>query len=115
MRKPTKRQIVSTLKKARKLIEKPENWCQGAFARDGRGAATDVGSRDACRWCARGAIRENTRDNWMLESLAFEALVLAVPKGTSMNSPVLFNDEPGRKHAAVLRLFDKALAKLEAA
>jgi len=42
---------------ARKLIEKPENWTQGALARDRYGWLVVSTGPYACRWCLLGAIR----------------------------------------------------------
>ena len=49
-------EVSNTLRAARKLIEKPENWCKGSFARDPSGTAVDLASRNACAWCVWGAV-----------------------------------------------------------
>lgn len=42
--------------KARELISKPENWIQGAVARNKYGVSTQAISPDAVCWCAVGAL-----------------------------------------------------------
>lgn len=75
---------------ARKLIEKEENWCQGAWNRYGR-------------HCAHGAILAATDDGDLMEAAtdAFEG---------AAGWPILgFNDRS--THAEVLAAFDKAIAE----
>jgi hypothetical protein len=46
---------VELLREARALIDTPEKWTQGAFARDGKGDRVDELDKRACRFCASGA------------------------------------------------------------
>jgi len=43
------------LRETRKLIEKPENWTTGAWAKDAKGKNTHETSPNAVCWCAFGA------------------------------------------------------------
>lgn len=94
------------LKSARARIEKPENWTQGAFARDSRGNASLLGRHgNACSWCALGAILVLFEPNLEMnkeESLAMNALECAVG-----GSVMRFNDT--HTHAEVLAAFDDAI------
>ena len=47
---------VDVLENARKLIERPESWIQGAMACDNEGNDTRVSSWSACGLCLTGAI-----------------------------------------------------------
>ena len=40
--------VLENLVQARKLISKPENWCQGSNARDKNGVAVALMGDDAC-------------------------------------------------------------------
>jgi hypothetical protein len=44
------------LTKAKKLIDKPKNWTQGAFARNEINIAVPVSAPNACQFCLLGAI-----------------------------------------------------------
>ena len=44
------------LRKAKALIEDPQHWCQGVYAKGKSGREVDVKSRYADQWCAAGAM-----------------------------------------------------------
>lgn len=96
------------LRQARALIEKPEHWTQGAFARDA--LRRQVRSFDAMAvcWCAVGAVGRVHPTDDSTHSEALAALLRAVP-GCSVAG---FNDAPVRTHAEVLALYDRAIACL---
>ena len=50
---PTPRDLLA---EARTLIARPEDWTQGAAARDAEGEPVGVEHEDAVSWCATGAI-----------------------------------------------------------
>jgi hypothetical protein len=93
---------VEILKAARAKIEKEENWCQGAYARDADDNDVDDKSPRACRWCAWGAL--NVIENVMFSDVGYNALV-EYCSGQGVGG---FNDT--HTHAEVLALFDKAIA-----
>lgn len=84
---------------ARALIASPENWCQGKlFAR--KDGTTCLFSDNADCFCALGAcIRAGAPD------AALAACLPACWHGRLTK----FNDYPGRTHAEVLAVFDKAI------
>lgn len=99
------------LKAARELLAGPGRWTRGKYARktDGGPAIMDGGygfASDACQWCAAGAIQKVTgltiEPDAVLDALAVENLVC-------------FNDDVAESVDDVLRLFDQAIARLEAA
>lgn len=88
-------ETIATLKAARKLIERPDSWCQGTFlSNDGRrcasGALVDVGAS--------------------LCDTSYTALGFAC--GNSIVCE--WNDAPKRTHAEVLAAFDRAIELEEA-
>jgi hypothetical protein len=91
------------LKAARQRIEKPEHWTQGFMARDKDGNPTKSTNREACQWCALGAISAEAGGARAGED-AQDELYRAVG-GTPITD---INDRDG--HAAVLSMFDKAIA-----
>lgn len=98
---------VTILKRARKLIEKPERWIQGPYARTRDGVSTFGSDPAACAFCMAGAIQRvtNSTDG---DDAAETFLDRATRDGL-----YAFNEKPGRKHAQVLRAFDKAIALAE--
>ena len=106
------------LRKARALIEKPENWTQGAYARGIDDAGKSI--KDACSLCAVGAVYAITDDLKAGGEKVFQRVLywlgsaLARPGEPPLDSAdvIAFNDT--RTHAEVLSLFDRAIAAAEA-
>lgn len=94
------------LREARKLIEKPENWTQGAYARDKDGNEVDVCDDAACCFCSMGAVAlaAGGQQNGALARMELTKFTLA--------GVAAFNDV--YSHAEVLSLFSKAIAAAEA-
>lgn len=92
------------LREARKLIERPEAWTQGVWARNAAGAEVEESSSDAVCWCSVGAIfRVAPRQNY--------DVIRALAALTGGMSPIAFNDT--HTHAEVLAALDKAIALAE--
>ena len=104
-------EVSDTLRAARKLIEKPENWCKGDFARNSSGEPVPDESADACAWCVAGALYCRSVDA-VSAGRAFMALHRSLPNGF-LCAPN-FNDHPDTTHPMVLDLFDRAIAMEEA-
>lgn len=106
-------EVSDTLRAARKLIEKPENWCKGLNAADESGRFVPSVSKDAVRWCIVGALRATTGlGGHAIRSPAAEVLAKAVPDYCT--GPIDFNDALDTTHPMVLDLFDRAIAMEEA-
>ncbi len=45
------------LRAARKLIETPDKWTKGEYARDAEGKVCPRRGKEACQWCASGALQ----------------------------------------------------------
>ena len=105
MSKPLTRPIIE---RARALIADEDHWCRAALAKDEDGRQVDPTDATARRWCAVGAIIaaafELVGDVKQAHNLA--EVVARKIRGDS--SLVNTNDTKGR--AAVLALFEKALA-----
>lgn len=87
---------------ARALIDTPEKWTKGSMGRTASGACVVASHRDACRWCAIGAV---IRVDGSVGYRAWDALDAA-----SGSAAPMFNDAPSTTHADVMNLFDRAIA-----
>ena len=106
-----KKQIADVLIEARRLIEKPENWCQGAFAEDASGHAARLFDENASRFCVRGAIaRVVGQEPIRARSHPATELFSEVIGGVSIG---VFNDFSS--HRIVMAALDQAIAKARAA
>jgi hypothetical protein len=107
MAKPLKLQIIE---RAKKLIQDERHWCRGYLAADASGRSTDPTSSEAIRRCALGALiaaeYQLTNNTLWAQELAENALRPLY----GANTLVLTNDHQG--HAAVLALFDEAMAAM---
>jgi hypothetical protein len=101
---------VELLREARALIDTPEKWTQGAFARDGKGDRVDELDKRACRFCASGATSRVTGIKSPAITPAYKAIQRAM--GVGVFEVSVFNDQ--HTHAEVLAAFDKAIAAEEA-
>jgi hypothetical protein len=90
---------------ARAKIERPENWAQGAFARNKQGRDVIPKGKTSVCWCALGAIIATT-NNYEDEDKA--ASLLRLELNAYENSISKFNDIS--THAEVLAMFDLAIA-----
>jgi hypothetical protein len=107
MSKPLKFQIIE---RAKEIIQDERHWCRGYLAMDVSGDSADPTSSDAVRRCALGALiaaaYQLTNDRVRGYQLALNALRPLC----GSNTVVLTNDHRG--HAAVLALFDEAMAAM---
>lgn len=112
---------IEVLKAARQLISNPANWCTHALAMTPSGDTVDVLYEKATRFCALGALYKTVGvHNHHLDAVQEEAMALehqvdsiyAVVEGFPHGLVTVNNC---RGHQAVLDLFDKTIARLEAA
>jgi len=102
---------ITALKRARKLLEKPERWTQDSPARDKDGFICDSSDRHAVSFCAIGSVAKFVHKYSEVAALAEKALESCLPKGWGFVSS--YNDHPRRTHKQILALFDRAIRKLE--
>lgn len=95
---------VTILKRARKLIEKPDNWLNnGELVRGGR-----FGSPTVRAFCPLGALC--TAAGSLAGNKEAERLFKTAIKSDLISS---WNDQPNRRHRSVLAAFDRAIALAE--
>lgn len=95
--------VAEALTEARELLDK-KGWTQGAYARDANGDEVLYYSKDACKFCARGALFKAC-GNDALYLLASDALDKFIPNALT----VIWNDDPGRTKEDVLAVFTAAI------
>lgn len=100
---------LTVLREARELISDPKRWTRGAFARDVEGTRVRSAADEAVCWCAIGAYNRAAGGTKQLE--AFRLLQRASDDLFGKDDPAEVNDE--MDHAAVLRMFDAAIASAE--
>jgi hypothetical protein len=104
----TELSVREVLVAARKLIEKPENWCQHGYALADDDDGTSPLNKRAVKWCMAGACyRAAGRPVHFSDPDAIKLL----ERITSANWIPDWNDAPDRTHAEVLAAFDKAIAE----
>jgi hypothetical protein len=113
--------VAATLRAARALIADPKHWTKGVLAKPSKHAGYACSPTDerAGAWCAIGAL---ARVDGPYEVEALITLATAgFPDGDTISSAmrardyiVEFNDDDGRRHRDIMRLFDRAIARAEA-
>lgn len=98
------------LKAARDLISDPARWCREAAAKDARGDPTGpYPGGDACQWCAIGAVAH------VADYHEHDGVVVRLREAgreIGFDGAISTNDIGG--HESVLRMYDLAIAELEA-
>jgi hypothetical protein len=102
---------MAIIRRAREIISEPDSWTQGESARNRSGEGVGAADYAACRWCAWGALYKAAYEMDLpgeTYKRADAAADLLPPAWEGFFDLVVINDTLG--HAAVLSLFDKALA-----
>jgi hypothetical protein len=94
------------LRAAKALIDTPEKWTQGHYARDRAGYPAGPRSHLACRFCILGAFIRSAGTEVPAYGLSD-----FIPKDTPADRSVSsYNDHPSTTHADIMALFDRAIA-----
>jgi len=101
------------LRAARELISDPAKWTQGAYARSSKGEELYYGNNpEAVCWCAYGALEKVSGQKTFSEVPGNKQLEESCPNTNDNDLSVpAINDRLG--HAAVLALYDRAIALAE--
>lgn len=97
--------VLEALIAARKKIENPANWTQRCEARNSSGTPTHYYSKNACAYCAGGALA-SVGAPYLTSAYDFMEKLI----GQSVPG---FNDS--HTHAEVLAMFDCAISEAESA
>lgn len=100
-------EVVRVLRAAQKLINSPENWCQGALALDEPVSerSLDPRSQDAVKWCVRGAVMHVSGIMWPVHEIGFlDAAAFDLYR--TYNSAAANNEHD---HTAALAILDRAI------
>lgn len=90
------------LRKAKALIDTPEKWTQGTYARDSQDNASSILGDQACKFCSLGALHK------VSDSVYFSMNYLEKIFGAPIDA---FNDT--HTHAEVMAKWDEAIALAE--
>jgi hypothetical protein len=107
--------VVKTLKKARRLISKPEKWCKKTAAKNKEGGCVSELSNSAYSFCILGAFSRTSPDTQSYNSAINNFIAANIKSLTYPNKIGVedFNDRPERKHSEVLKAMDKAVKLAE--
>ena len=97
-------------RRVRALLEAPERWTQGAFARTRKGQPCESDDSDAVCWCIRGALTKSAGGR---DSPARNDLLDVVERCVPCLSLAVWNDAKSTTHADVLALLDTVIAEGE--
>ena len=124
---PTPQQLTLGLTMMRDLLEKPEGWTQGAYARDKNGKQVDEFSRnEATCFCIMGAAANVARKLQNGSSKDYDEAIMRVDMnyairnalehdwGESIRSIPDFNDNPRRTQEDVVQLLNDTIKRVNA-
>ncbi|MBB5762119.1 hypothetical protein HNR01_001739 [Methylorubrum rhodesianum] len=100
------------LRAARARIEDPKNWLRGGLAADATGWAVQPWWGDAVCWCAVGAVRADRAQYDANDLEQAEATLRSASYELFSRPAPDTNDDLG--HAAVMQMYDAAIAAAEA-
>lgn len=107
---------IGVLEAGRQVIDRPNSWIKGWFAKDNQGNELEAIESGACRFCTVGAIYKAHDINSAEYSkhkppvaLAFDYLGDAMSTDGGMAVVPDVNDHPKTKHKHVLMSFDFAI------
>jgi hypothetical protein len=100
-----------TLRAAKALIEKPENWHVGYYAKTPGGDDTWGDLPQACKWCALGALQKVSGDPYFPIGRRDHVTLEAAARKLGYDCASLLNDTTD--HATVMRMFDLAIEMAE--
>lgn len=92
------KQVADALREARKLIDKPEKWCQSAFSEPGRGGVR--------RHCAFNAVVSAVPTELVVRCR--DALIAAIPG--SRIGLLGYNDDEATGWEDIMALYGRAIA-----
>ena len=104
---------LDALKAVRALLDKPEKWTQGAYAKTRSGIYVASSSPNACKWCLSGAINRATQAAPKPVLLATRLQSILIDKVGRAKSVCGWNDKDERTYEDVINLLDDCIADLE--
>jgi hypothetical protein len=90
--------------KTYELLDTPEKWTKGAFARDSKGDPVDPVSPEAVCWCIEGALQKcypNYDDRW-------EAVYYRLLEVRKYGGIIFWQDNPERTYEEVIEVLKLA-------
>jgi hypothetical protein len=92
--------------KTYELLDTPEKWTKGAFARDSKGDSIDPRSSEAVCWCIEGALYKcyTDYDDWRVA----RRLIKEIKKANKLGYLVSWQDDPERTYDEVIEILKLA-------
>src|SRR5690242_14189214 len=104
----TKKQLLNSFQKLKKLFATPNSWCQGTSGMTTRGVSVGALHPDATRWCTWGGIRKIADWNDQLQKAMSEAFVPFIPRHVGV---IAWNDNL-KTRRPVINTIDKIVKSL---
>jgi hypothetical protein len=98
---------------ARALIADPERWTTGAYARSAKGWRVKAGGKAAVCWCGIGALQRVTGELTDFDLPGYPYLRIAAHDLFGTGAVHKVNDNRALGHAAVLQVYDRAIAECD--
>ena len=115
MKKPENAEIKKILTATKERIVKPHNWAKGLFACNAQGVPVDPLASEATRWSLSGALAvaggRGESGSSVKINLAAGFVIWSLPEWARNLGLILFNDDGRTKHAHVIAVLDKAIAR----
>lgn len=107
--------VLATLKGAKALLAKPENWTKEFSARNSDGQQVSCRSEEARSWCLLGAVDRANTDAGHSDLIYTQSrdFIIDLLKFNSFLKVLTWNDAPGRTHGEVVRLLNKGIGRLK--
>ncbi len=103
-------EVVAALKAGRAMIDSPEKWTKGEFARDINGESVLPKDHCAVCFCSYGAAMKAARAGTGMQTDVFKYINRAAPD----ENIIEYNDFTSTTHQDILVVWDKAIEKAEA-
>lgn len=105
---------VDVLKAARDIISTPDKWTQRSYARAADNYPVAVGMKDACKFCALGAVLKVSERTYAgPDDFAPMAILEGVAHQYHDMSVVGYNDSPNTSHQDIMELYDRAIQEAQ--
>ena len=112
-----KAQVLASIRKMKKLVDTPDKWLQGVWAKKANDENVKASSAEACKFCMSGALIHampepevrDSGDYLLLRERCFDVFRDKLGEQHGFISLYVWNDMDDRTHDDVLRLFEAVL------
>jgi hypothetical protein len=102
-------QLLKDLEAVKTLLDSPDKWTKGEFARDNEGRVITLHSSDACAFCLSGAAMRVTLNGHLIGHERYTDVREALQ--TAIGTPIItFNDGFFTTYEEIIEAIDKAIS-----